>query len=457
MAGVSRTIRRGVHGVDLIALFFIAASVSCARYTDVERALERAAFRTLTADSFIGYIVADGEPRGARSIYIVATRSADQNVSLRVTGPRYPVIKPGTVVDVSGDVSLAQPFSTEGGGVFDYQSFLRARSTVSLVDNASLSETHTNAFDSSLRFDQKISAYVIHVTSRIESVLVTSINSILGRREGALILGMTLGRKDDLDQQAQDDFKESGLMHIVVLSGSNVAIVVAAITSITGRIVTGAGQFSCITRALVPIVGAWSLVIVSGADPSARRAGFMATVSIASQSGSVSAAPVTKVSRRESVLDTLLVLSVGSNGWRQLAALSATAGLMALINPYAPRFDPSYGLSFLAAFGVTFIAPIFSRVLRFTPQRFAIRETLAQCLAAQVATYPIISQMGSNQSWLALVANITAAPLVPLAMGSGAAVGLINLFSSEAALPAALVATATTRAIYAIANFAAAS
>jgi hypothetical protein len=130
---------------------------------------------------------------------------------------------------------------------------------------------------------------------------------------------------------------------------------------------------------------------------------------------------------------------------------------MALINPYAPRFDPSYGLSFLAAFGVTFIAPIFSRVLRFAPQRFAIRETLAQCIAAQVATYPIISQMGSNQSWLALVANITAAPLVPLAMGSGAAVGLINLFSSEAALPAALVATAATRAIYAIANFAAAS
>jgi hypothetical protein len=65
--------------------------------------------------------------------------------------------------------------------------------------------------------------------------------------------------------------------------------------------------------------------------------------------------------------------------------------------------------------------------------------------------------MGSNQSWLALVANITAAPLVPLAMGSGAAVGLINMFSSEAALPAVLVAIATTRAIYAIANFAAAS
>ena len=382
MAGVSRTIRRGTRGADLIALFFIAASVSCARYTDVERNLESASYRSLTVDSFIGYVVADGEPRGARTIYTVATRIADQDVSLRVTAPRYPSIKPGTIVDVSGDVSLAQPFSTEGGSVFDYQSFLRARSTVSLVDNASLSETHANAFDSSLRFNQKLYAYVIHVTSRVESVLVTSINSILGRREGALILGMTLGRKDDLDQRAQDDFKESGLMHIVVLSGSNVAIVVAAITSITGRIVTGTGRLSRTARAIIPIVGAWSLVIVSGADPSARRAGFMATVSIASQGNSVSEVQTKNSPRNKSMLGTLLELSVGSNGWRQLAVLTATAGLMALINPYAPRFDPSYGLSFLAAFGVTFIAPIFSRVLRFAPQRFAIRETLAQCLAA---------------------------------------------------------------------------
>lgn len=458
IAGVSRTIRRGPHRAGLIALFLVAASVSCARYTLVENNLERASLRTLTAESFTGYVVADAEPRGVRSVSIVATRIADQNVRLRVSHPRYPVIAPGTVVDVSGDVKLAESFETEGGGVFDYRSFLRARSVVSIVENATLVETYVQPFSSDLHLNLKLSAYVVHVTSKLEATLVESVNSILGRREGALILGMTLGRKDDLDESDQDDFKTSGLMHIVVLSGSNVAIVVAAMTTLTSRMVPGTGPLARATRVIAPMSGAWMLVIASGADPSARRAGLMSSVSLISNSlpSSVEILNATRSTSKSSV-EIVIEFIAGKNGYRQLATLTATAGFMAFVNPHAPRFDTSYGLSFLAAFGVTFIAPVFARILRMVPERFGVRETLSQCLAAQVATYPIISQMGSSQSWMALVANITAAPLVPLAMGSGAAVGLLNLFSSEVALPAAFIATATTRAIYAIAFFAAVS
>jgi hypothetical protein len=105
----------------------------------------------------------------------------------------------------------------------------------------------------------------------------------------------------------------------------------------------------------------------------------------------------------------------------------------------------------MATFGVTFVAPVFSRLTILVPMPQFVREVLSQTIAAQICTLPIILSMGGGQTWLAPVSNALAAPLVPIAMASGGAVSIFGLISKTTAAIPAVVAIMSTRVIYSIA------
>lgn len=104
------------------------------------------------------------------------------------------------------------------------------------------------------------------------SDLIDYINEVLPPREAALAAGMILGDKTGFDNSLNTDLKNSGLMHLVVISGANLMILMT---------VTINGLSGLINRKIAIIIGillSWIFVGMVGWQVSILRAVLMVSL-----------------------------------------------------------------------------------------------------------------------------------------------------------------------------------
>lgn len=102
--------------------------------------------------------------------------------------------------------------------------------------------------------------------------LINYINGVLPPREAALAAGMILGDKTGFDKSLNMDLKNSGLMHLVVISGANLMILMT---------VTINGLCGLINRKIAIIIGillTWIFVGMVGWQVSILRAVLMVSL-----------------------------------------------------------------------------------------------------------------------------------------------------------------------------------
>jgi competence protein ComEC len=426
--------------LPLIACFCISCTCSIMWYhVCLEAQLART--RQVIIDTvFHGYISAEPEPVEQRVWYVVTGSIDNEKISIRARADRYPQHDVGQFVQVEGTIEAAEPFETEGG-IFDYPRFLYARGIHARADRVKVTPISAESFSPYTRTRSQISGAIFD----FKHMLVRPVEEVLPPREGALVLGMVYGMKKGLSESDDAAFKTSGLSHLVVLSGSNVAIVAAFLKSFVSAFPAALSRY----LGWFPVSGVWLLVLMAGAEPSGVRAGIMATVS----STLTNSRQDERNTAAKSSIDIVIDAFAGAHAWKKIATLSSVAACMAILNPLSVAHDPSYALSFLATFGVTFVAPVLSRLSILIPMPSFMREVLSQTVAAQICTLPVVLSMGGGQTILSPIANALAAPLVPLAMASGGAVSIVGLISKTTAEIPAVVAVLSTRAIYAVAAF----
>jgi competence protein ComEC len=236
----------------------------------------------------------------------------------------------------------------------------------------------------------------------------------LPRRQAALERGMVLGQDEAIAAAVREDFRDSGLAHLLAVSGQNVMLLVALampLLALAGLSPRARGV------ALLGLVAVY--VPLAGAGPSLQRAGVMGAAGIAA-----------------------MTLSRPSSRW--YALLLAAAATLAL-NPRAWE-EPGWQLSFAAVIGILTVGVPLARVLvragesvvsGALPAALArgAAEGAAITLAATLATAPLLAHHFGSVPLAALPANLLALPAVAPAMWLGmvkAALGLI-----APALPAA--------------------
>ncbi len=212
----------------------------------------------------------------------------------------------------------------------------------------------------------------------------------------ALLRGFILGQDDRIDAATIDEFKRSGLAHLLAVSGQNVvllAILAAALLSLAGVSIRAR------LVAIVALIGVY--VFVTGAGPSIQRAGVMGAAGVA-------AALAGRPRSRWYVL---------------MVAAAVTLGL----NPRAAG-DVGWQLSFAAVVGILLFCAPLARLFagaRPTDGRRALAEAAALTLSATIATAPLISLHFGVLSVVSLPANLVAvvaeAPLMWLGMLAAAA------------------------------------
>jgi competence protein ComEC len=218
----------------------------------------------------------------------------------------------------------------------------------------------------------------------------------------ALARGMVLGEDEQIDARTSQDFKRSGLAHLLAVSGQNITLLALLAFPAFGLIGL---------RRRTRLLGVLALIAVyvplTGAGASIVRAGVMGAAGV---TAALSGRPAS----------------------RWYAVLAAAAVTLA-IDPRAWQ-DVGWQLSFAAVIGIFALMPGLTRALGRLPD--ALRSGLAMTLAATLATAPLMAFHFGRLSIVSLLANLVALPAVAPIMW----IGMIDaLLAQLSLLPAELI------------------
>jgi competence protein ComEC len=236
-----------------------------------------------------------------------------------------------------------------------------------------------------------------------------SIGRLFGPREAGLLMGLALGDDSRLDPAVARDFHATGLGHLLVVSGENVAMVLGPVLGLAMLL-----RLSRVPRFLLGLGTVVFFVVLTGAEPSVMRAGVMASIALG---GMLLGRP------------------------RSAAAILAGAVLVLLIVDPALVWAVGFQLSVVATAGMVALASSLAERLRFLPRSIALAT--GATLAAQLGVTPILLFHFHEVPVVTLAANVLAFPAVSPALLLGllaAGVGLVSvgvgrLLAAVATLP----------------------
>lgn len=215
---------------------------------------------------------------------------------------------------------------------------------------------------------------ILHWANTIRDRLAGTAAGALPEDEAALLPALVVGDTSTLDTAVVEQFRDSGLTHLMAVSGANVSIVCGA-ALLLGRL---AGPRVGVGFAAVVLVG---FVLVVRPSPSVLRAALMGGIGL------------------------LAVLTS-----RRRQAIPALAATILVLLAVVPRLavDIGFALSVVATAALVVLAPRWSGKLvdRGWPRPLAGAVCIS--VAAQLVTAPLIAAISGRFSLASVAANLLA-------------------------------------------------
>ena len=220
----------------------------------------------------------------------------------------------------------------------------------------------------------------VRTAQAARDVVGGSVERVFPEKEAGLLLGLLLGDDSELDPGLERDFRAAGLSHLLVVSGGNVAMVLAPVLAATALL-----RLSRWPRFVVGFGAVAFFTILTGAEPSVLRAGVMACLALI---GVLAGRPRTTASILSAAVLALLVLDpwlAWSVGFQ--LSVTATAGMVALASPLSERFGRVLPTSIAVAAGATISAQ-----LGVTPiLLYHFHEVPLATLPANLLAFPLVA------------------------------------------------------------------
>ncbi len=331
----------------------------------------------------VGTIINEPQIKDFNQIFTVR---ADEFIA-RVTTDRYIEYNYGDKIMMKGKISTPRNFKSNGGRTFDYINFLLKDGIIFEIKKPNIEMVGINEGN-----------YISKKLFKLKQEFLLNLKRVLGEPHSALAGGLVVGEKGALGKDLIDDFRKSGLIHIVVLSGYNITIVADSIRRI----------LSFLPRVIGIILGALGILlfgILVGGGATVVRSCIMAIIALF---GSL-------IRRDYNVGKALFIAGV----------------LMLIQNPLILFYDPSFQLSFLATLGLLFFSSKIESKLNFITESFGIRGLVASTLATQIFVSPYILYMMGQLSIIGIIVNILVLPIIPMTMFFVFFTGLIGFVSSH--------------------------
>jgi len=205
-----------------------------------------------------------------------------------------------------------------------------------------------------------------------------TLDGALPEPAAALLDGIVFGIARPLPADLTTALRDSGLAHVLAVSGLKVVLVAGLVAALCGA---AAASPRARLAATASAVGGY--VLLCGAGPAAVRSAIMAGAGWSLYGSGRAADP--------------------------LPLLSAVAAAMLVVDPGLSR-DVGFQLSVLGTLGIVLLA---GRVARRLPGPRLFREPFAMALSAQMATLPVMAGTFGVVSLIGPLANAVAVPLLP--------------------------------------------
>ena len=239
---------------------------------------------------------------------------------------------------------------------------------------------------------------------RVENAVARGTN---GARRG-IVLGVVLGEDEGLPSDVQDEFRASGLYHLLAVSGQNVAFLAGGIYALGWLL-----RLPRLVREISILVTIAAYVLAVGWQPSVVRAGVAGALASLAW---IAARPADR--------------------WHFLAVGALV--LMAWIPTSV--LEPGFQLSFAAVAAIFLAVPWLRRRLAGYPVPGAVADALAVALACSVATTPIVLLHFGEAPAYTVLANVVAFFAAPLVLGFGLLAAVVDPVSPSAAAGLAALA-----------------
>jgi len=248
---------------------------------------------------------------------------------------------------------------------------------------------------------------VAGVVDRLRNRAFAVLAVAVPEREAALSRGFVLGDDGDVDPGTVDDFRNSGLTHLLAVSGQNVVLL--ALLAMPLLALLGFGPRA---RLLAIAVLVLLYVPLAGGGPSIQRAGVMGIAGLVAAGASRAPSRVYALALAALVTLALNPRSTADIGWQ--LSFAAVVGIMLLARPFQLRIGSMIGEA---------------------GWRHALAEGIAVTLAATVATAPLVVFHFEQLPVGTLAANLAAMPAVAPSMWLGMIAVAVGQVSPVLAAP----------------------
>lgn len=269
--------------------------------------------------------------------------------------------KPGTIITFEGRISKVKPFTLKSFNSSDYRSGARYSSSVKYSDLTMLDEGFC-------KLDEKVRVSV-------KNLLQTH----MSKDSAAVAYAILFGDKNDVDPAITNTYKNSGIIHILTVSGLHVGFLVGLFYKLLNRF--------RVNRYVVPVLVAAFILFYAylcGFTPSVLRAGIMAII--------------------------LMLAKTFYRSYDPLNSLGIAGFIICMTKPLS-ALDIGFLMSFFCVFSLITVMPVISNFLkRFIPKKLA--DLIAVSLAAQLGILPFLAYFGSQVHLLAFVANLIIIPIL---------------------------------------------
>jgi competence protein ComEC len=387
---------RFAHPLIISSLFVIAVGLGIFRMEAREAVLLNDPFKNLNGEkvTLVGTIQDDAGANDGSVLLKVYAASNEDEVQ-KIDAAFVLLVSPGEsfrygeTVAVEGILEVPENFTNKDGKSFDYVAYLRNKEIL-----------HTLSRPKVLHREEGSASLMTYLYS-VKRFFINAIEQNVPEPESALAAGVTISGKGALPKDVKKDFVDAGVIHIVVLSGYNIAIVVGAVLSLFGFLGRKWSSF-------IALFGIALFVAISGGSAPVVRSGIMAAIVL---------------------VGTLSYTKVIQN-----RALFGAAVLMVLWNPSLLPTDASFALSFLATFAIVNVTAIATPFFGKLPSLFKVRETITETMATQIFVLPYLLYQIGRLSVIAPLSNLVVLPLIPPIMLLSFIVGVIG-FVPFLALP----------------------
>jgi competence protein ComEC len=219
--------------------------------------------------------------------------------------------------------------------------------------------------------------------------------------QAALLRGMVLGQDEAIAQDVRDDFRRSGLAHLLAVSGQNVLLLCTLALAICAVLAVPLRARLVAAAVLVAVY-----VPLAGGGPSIQRAGVMGIAG--------------------------LVAALAGRPASRWYALGLAAAVTLILNPLSAG-DPGWQLSFAAVAGLLALAPPMRDALTRRRVPELVADVAAITIAATLATAPLMALHFEQVSLASLPANLLAALVVAPVMW----LGMLGIAVAQVAPPLA--------------------